>query len=109
MYPFVPSGEDAPPSDRSSDTTAFGGETYRDVVPEWIDEEVRLWFGVDVRALAAFRIGLGLLVVADLVIRGRQLRTFYTDAGVLPRGVLDEQFPVLATLSFHTVSGDFWV
>ncbi|TKX52003.1 HTTM domain-containing protein, partial [Halorubrum sp. SS7] len=40
---------------------------------------------VDPRALAAFRIGLGALLIADLLLRSRSLTAFYTDYGVLPR------------------------
>lgn len=62
-------------------------------------------FGIDTRGLAAFRVALGLLVVGDLLFRARELRTFYTDWGVLPRSALAELFPTLATASLHTVSG----
>lgn len=64
--------------------------------------------GVDPRALAALRIALGLLLLADLVIRAGDLVAFYTDAGVLPRTLLREEFGGLARLSFHTVSGEAW-
>jgi hypothetical protein len=63
--------------------------------------------GVDTRALAALRVGLGLLLLADLLGRARDLRAFYTDFGVLPR-------PALAALtspwrpSLHALSGDLW-
>jgi hypothetical protein len=59
---------------------------------------------VDARALAAFRVALGTLLVADLLLRARDLRAFYTDAGVLPRAVL---FDVTGPywLSLHVVSG----
>ena len=71
----------------------------------WIDRH----FGIDTRALATVRILLGCLVVIDLGLRAPHLRTFYTDAGVLPRTVLRELYPVLAHLSLHTVSGGFGV
>jgi type II secretory pathway component PulM len=63
--------------------------------------------GVDTRALAALRVGLGCLLVADLLGRARDLRAFYTDFGVLPRATL-------ATVSspwrpsLHALSGDLW-
>jgi hypothetical protein len=66
-------------------------------------------FGIDARALAAFRIGLGALLLADLLLRSRDLTAFYTDAGVLPRSLLREQFPVFGRLSFHAVSGSAWL
>lgn len=62
-------------------------------------------FGVDTRALAAFRVALGLLVLADLLFRGRELTTFYTDAGVLPRDLHAELTPTLARYSLHTLTG----
>lgn len=43
---------------------------------------------IDLRALAAFRIAIGSLLVADLLLRSRNLRAFYTDSGVLPRAAL---------------------
>jgi hypothetical protein len=62
-------------------------------------------FGIDPRALAAFRIATGLLLFADLLLRARYLRAFYTDAGVLPRSVLAELYPGFARLSLHALSG----
>lgn len=66
-------------------------------------------FGIDTRALAALRVSLGVLVVADLADRARNLVAFYTDAGVLPRAALRAHSPWLARLSIHTVSGEAWV
>lgn len=64
-------------------------------------------FGVDARALAALRISLGLLLLADLLLRARHLRAFYTDAGVAPRAVLVEQYPAVR-YSLHALSGAAW-
>ena len=59
---------------------------------------------VDARALAAFRIALGTLLVVDLFLRARDLTAFYTDRGVLSREFL---FEVTGPywLSLHVVSG----
>lgn len=65
-------------------------------------------FGIDARALATFRISLGLILIADLLLRARNLRRFYTADGVLPVSVLAEQVPLLADLSLHAQSGDAW-
>ena len=63
--------------------------------------------GVDTRALAALRVGLGLLLLADLLGRARDIRAFYTDSGVLPLAarerLVSEWF-----LSVHALSGDLW-
>jgi vitamin K-dependent gamma-carboxylase-like protein len=42
-------------------------------------------FGIDLRSLAALRIGIALLLLADLVNRSADLAAHYTDLGVLPR------------------------
>jgi hypothetical protein len=64
-------------------------------------------FEIDLRALAAFRISIGLLLAADLCERARDLRAHYTDAGVLPRAAADELF--LSSpwhWSVHALGGD---
>lgn len=40
---------------------------------------------IDVRALAVCRIGLGLVILADLIIRGADFAAHYTDQGILPQ------------------------
>ncbi|MFC4247026.1 HTTM domain-containing protein [Natribaculum luteum] len=62
---------------------------------------------VDLRALAAFRIALGTLLLADLARRARHLTAFYTDAGVLPRSALFSDYSDVYSL--HAVSGEAWV
>ena len=43
---------------------------------------------VDLRALAAMRVALGAVLLADLALRLCDLGAFYTDGGVLPRATL---------------------
>lgn len=62
-------------------------------------------FGFDLRSLALFRIGLALIVIADLIIRSGDLRAHYTDVGVLPREVLSEQILKPWYWSVHLLSG----
>jgi len=66
-------------------------------------------FAIDARALAAFRIALGAILLCDLALRARNLRWFYTDAGVLPRSVLRATFPGYQYVSVHAMSGALWV
>ena len=54
---------------------------------------------VDTRSLATFRILLGLLVIADLLLRARNFGFYYTDGGVVPqslaeRGAAEHAFSV---------------
>ncbi|MCU4800223.1 HTTM domain-containing protein [Halobacteria archaeon HArc-gm2] len=66
-------------------------------------------FGVDPRALAALRISLGTLLLLDLVLRARDLTTFYSDVGVFTRTALARQYPTMGSVSIHTISGEVWV
>lgn len=76
---------------------------------ERLPEPIRRRVGIDPRALAALRVALGLLILADLAIRATDLVAFYTDAGVLPRSALAARFPALGGLSLHALSGAAWV
>ncbi|WP_410766556.1 HTTM domain-containing protein [Haloferax sp. DFSO60] len=63
---------------------------------------------IDARALAAFRIALGFVILFDLLLRARNLSTFYTDAGVFPRSAAFEVTPSIGPLSLHALSGALW-
>ncbi len=62
-------------------------------------------FGVDLRSLAVFRIGMALVLLGDLLIRATDLKAFYTDNGVLPRAALLAKNPYPWTLSLHLWNG----
>lgn len=66
---------------------------------------VRRSFVVDTRALAAFRIALGAILLVDLLRRSRNLVAFYTDSGVVPRHALSTQVQSVQHLSIHALSG----
>lgn len=68
-----------------------------------------LFFGIDARSLALFRIFLALILLGDLLIRAGDLEAFYTDFGVLPRGVLLDKFSNPWNFSVYLVSGTFFV
>jgi hypothetical protein len=74
--------------------------------------EARAWLArrsrVDTRALAALRVLLGGLLLADLVLRARDLTAHYTDSGAVPRAALFDWAPILRYLSVHALSGDAW-
>lgn len=50
-------------------------------------------FEIDPRALAAFRIALGILLLSDVIKRALALEAHYTDRGILPRSALYEFLP----------------
>jgi hypothetical protein len=61
---------------------------------------------IDLRSLAVVRIGLGLLLLADLWFRWPDLVAHYSDAGVLPRAALESYFNSRPGLrSFHMFFG----
>lgn len=62
---------------------------------------------LDLRSLAAFRIGLGLCLLGDLLTRALYLRAHYTDWGVLPRVALLERYPSTWIFSFHGLLGNW--
>jgi len=64
-------------------------------------------FGTDLRTLALFRAALGGIVLADLALRAVNLRTFYSDFGVMPR---DWMVGVngLWRVSLHAANGEPW-
>ncbi|MGI8861087.1 MAG: HTTM domain-containing protein [Rubrobacteraceae bacterium] len=64
-------------------------------------------FGADLRSLAAFRIVLGLLVLADLALRATDFHAHYTDAGVLPRSQAIESGLIDAwEFSLYLINGE---
>lgn len=66
--------------------------------------------GVDARGLAALRVALGLLVLADLVVRSQDLLAHYADGGALPRTVLREAYPGLSSFAWaHGLAGAAWL
>ena len=73
-------------------------------VKRWITSR----FTVDSRALAAFRIALGLVILADLVHRAGDIDVYYTDAGVYPVSVFESSYPHYNGRSLHALSGDLW-
>jgi hypothetical protein len=65
------------------------------------------WSGtVDARILALFRIGLGATIFFDLLDRLRDLHSFYTDGGILPRGAL--HFASYFRWTILNLSGSNW-
>ncbi len=64
-------------------------------------------YALDLRSLAAFRVGLGVLVLSDLWIRAQPglFQAFHTDAGVLPRTVLIESIGDAWRLTPQLLSG----
>ena len=65
-------------------------------------------FGIDLRSLALFRVGLGLIIVLDLITRAVDLKAFYTDAGVLPRVALLENASYFWPTSIHLLNGSLF-
>ena len=51
------------------------------------------------------RVGLGLLVLADIALRTRDFFVFYTDLGALPRSLLLDVFPTIGRISVYALSG----
>ncbi|HEX4475308.1 MAG TPA: HTTM domain-containing protein [Polyangiaceae bacterium] len=65
-------------------------------------------FGLDARSLSLFRVGLAVVVLGDLAVRACDLRTFYSDDGVLPRALVVERLWHPGYFSLHLASGAVW-
>lgn len=63
------------------------------------------FFTVDLRSLAAFRIGLACVILLDLYLRSLDLSLFYTDDGVMPRALLFKAFPDPWRFSIYLLNG----
>lgn len=86
-------------------TTATGGTTTTRGL--WRLAGVGEIFAVDLRTLALLRIGLAVMILADLVLRARDLRAHYTDFGIMPRAVIGD-FMHPASFSLHLLNGSAW-
>ena len=61
-------------------------------------------FGIDLRSLALFRVGLASMLIYYVLNRVPDIGAFYTDWGILPRGFL-VQFDGWSRLSLYFVNG----
>jgi len=71
---------------------------------DWLST-LRDRYSLDVRSLALFRIGLALVILADLCTRASDLVAHYSDAGILPRAVLNGGLLQPGYWSIHALSG----
>ncbi|MEO0532325.1 MAG: DCC1-like thiol-disulfide oxidoreductase family protein [Cyanobacteria bacterium P01_A01_bin.123] len=62
-------------------------------------------YGLDLRSLALLRMGLALIILMDLFKRIGDLTAHYSDAGVLPRSLLTQEYLTGGYWSFHALSG----
>lgn len=58
----------------------------------WESTWIGTVFGADLRSLAVFRIAMALVVLWDAINRVPNLRIHYTDAGIMPRSLLVDEF-----------------
>jgi hypothetical protein len=79
------------------------------VKPSFFIRKIKELFGIDTRTLAVFRMALGAVVVTDLAIRATNLKSHYSDFGVLPRAVCLAEILQTWEWSFHFVSGQWTV
>jgi hypothetical protein len=72
----------------------------------WVRAKSVEVFSADLRSLAAFRIVLALLVLADLASRATDLTAHYTDRGILPRTVLTQEVLDRWSFSLNLMNGE---
>ncbi len=64
--------------------------------------------GVDLRALALFRVGLAIIPLADIFLHAEDMFVFYADSGVLPRSALLEKVAPAWSVSLLLANGQHW-
>lgn len=62
-------------------------------------------FGIDIRSLALFRIGIAIIILHDLFIRSQDILAHYSDFGLLPRDVLIGSISDMWHVSVHLANG----
>jgi hypothetical protein len=73
-----------------------------------LDSTLSRCCGVDLRALALFRVGLAIILLVDLFIRAQDIFVFYSDSGVLPRVALIEKIAPPWSVSLLLANGQPW-
>ena len=71
---------------------------------EWLKKV----FSSDSRSLALFRMGFGILLILDILNRGRDIVAHYTSQGVLPLDVLQERFFTKGHISIYFFNDSTW-
>lgn len=66
---------------------------------------LRRVLGIDLRALACFRVGIAAIVVVDVLSRSRDLAAHYTDSGLLPSASSIWDFSRPGFIHLHALSG----
>ena len=70
----------------------------------WIVDQLRETFRVDTRSLAVFRVFIGLLVIADILLRSRNFSFYYTDNGVVTQELAQLYAPDDAVSVYYLTS-----
>ncbi|MEO6304215.1 MAG: HTTM domain-containing protein, partial [Bacteroidia bacterium] len=64
-------------------------------------------YALDLRALSLMRIGIALVIIADLIIRGSDLTAHYTDEGLWPTSLIHNFGWKAGSWSIHELSGSY--
>ena len=70
----------------------------------WLGEYLVDCVRIDTRSLAVFRIFVGLLVVADVLLRSRNFLLYYTDGGIVPQSLAQANTPEYAISVYYLTS-----
>lgn len=92
---------------RPSRGQAVRGATAAGVTRSLADPWWRRVFSIDPRSLAAFRIGIGFLLLLDLAIRATDMSAMYTDDGMFSRAEICRRYTTIWNWSFHFGGGSW--
>jgi hypothetical protein len=73
-----------------------------------LKQRVRRRFTVDTRALAAFRMGIAIVILVDLFDRASDITLFYTNDGAYPLAAYEVTYTYYNGFSVYALSGEPW-
>lgn len=69
-----------------------------------LKQKIESHITIDTRSLGLFRIGIGVLMIVDIILRSRNFNRFYTDEGILPLEAKTELYG--QHVSVFSITGD---
>ena len=64
-------------------------------------------FSLDTRSLAVLRIGIGVIVLVDIIVRITYLTAFHTDVGILPSSIVMSDYSAENIRSIHLLASTY--
>ena len=74
----------------------------------WLGRKARELFGLDLRSMALFRVGLGVMLLMDLLKRSLAFTAHYTGEGIVPKEQIEDYLHVQPIFRLYMLSDEAW-